>query len=118
MVTLRCKSYRARPDGEHIVLEIDDDAQPISFVPQLMSGKDVVSRLRISIRKVKDYQKSGRLPAVRIDGSVRYKEEDVLRLLTENQGPKPRVVRLPSRAKSGTSRNAATETPSPSTPSL
>jgi hypothetical protein len=36
------------------------------------------------------------LPVVRVDGAVRFKEEDVLRLLTENQGPKPRLLSLSS----------------------
>jgi len=51
MITLTCKSYRARVDGENVVLEIDD-AQPMNFMPQLMSKTDVASRLHISIRKV------------------------------------------------------------------
>lgn len=99
MITLTCKSYRARVDGEHVVLEIDD-AQPISVVPQLISKTDVAGRLQISIRKVEGLARSGRLPMFRIDGSVRFKEEDVLRLLTENVGPKPRLFALPSRVKS------------------
>jgi excisionase family DNA binding protein len=99
MITLTCKTYRARVDGESVVLEIDD-AQPISVVPQLISKSDVASRLQISVRKVEGLVRSRRLPMLRIDGSVRFKEEDVLRLLTENVGPKPRLLALPSRAKS------------------
>jgi len=99
MITLTCKSYRARVDGENVVLEIDD-AQPTNFVPQLMSKADVASRLHVSIRKVAEIAQSGRLPVVRVDGAVRFREEDVLRLLTENQEPKPRLLALPSRVRS------------------
>jgi excisionase family DNA binding protein len=95
MITLTCKSYRARTEGEGIVLDIDD-AQPTNFVPQLMSRTDVASRLHISVRKVAEIAQSGRLPILRVDGAVRFKEEDVLRLLTENQGPKPRLLSLSS----------------------
>ena len=98
MITLICKSYRARVDGESIVLEIDD-AQPTNFVPQLMTKANVASHLKISIRKIDGLARSGRLPIIRIDGSVRFKEEDVLHLLTENQGPKPRSLALPARTK-------------------
>jgi excisionase family DNA binding protein len=99
MITLTCKSYRARVDGESVVLEIDD-AQPANFVPQLMSRTDVASRLKISVRKVAEIAQSGRLPIIRVDGSVRFKEEDVLRLLTENRAPRPRLLALPTRIKS------------------
>ncbi|HVM61034.1 MAG TPA: helix-turn-helix domain-containing protein [Verrucomicrobiae bacterium] len=99
MITLTCKSYRARVDGEKVVLEIDQ-AQPMNFVPQLMSKADVASRLQVSIRKVAEIAQSGRLPVVRVDGAVRFREEDVLRLLTENQGPKPRLLALPTRIRS------------------
>jgi excisionase family DNA binding protein len=99
VITLTCKSYRARVDGESVVLEIDD-AQPTNFVPQLMSKADVASRLHVSVRKVAEIAQSGRLPVVRVDGAVRFREEDVLRLLTENQGPKPRLLALPTRIKS------------------
>jgi hypothetical protein len=97
MITLTCKSYRARADGESVVLEIDD-AQPMNFVPQLMSKADVASRLHISIRKVAEIAQSGRLAVVRVDGAVRFREEDVLRLLTERQEPRPRLLALPPRA--------------------
>ncbi|MGD0061117.1 MAG: helix-turn-helix domain-containing protein [Verrucomicrobiia bacterium] len=100
MITLTCKSYRARVDGESVVLEIDQ-AQPANSVPQLMRRADVASRLQISIRKVAEIAQSGRLPVVRVDGAVRFREEDVLRLLTENQEPRPRVLALPSRTRSG-----------------
>ena len=86
-------------DGENVILEIDD-AQPANFVPQLMSKADVASRLHISIRKVAEIAQSGRLPVVRVDGAVRFKEEDILRLLTENQEPKPRLLALPTRVRS------------------
>lgn len=98
MIAVTCKSYRARVDGENVILEIDD-AQPANFVPQLMSKVDVASRLHISIRKVAEIAQSGRLPVVRVDGAVRFKEEDVLRLLTENQETKPRLLALPTRAR-------------------
>ena len=99
MIAVSCKSYRARVDGENVILEIDD-AQPANFVPQLMSKADVASRLHISIRKVAEIAQSGRLPVVRVDGAVRFKEEDVLRLLAENQEPKPRLLALPTRVRS------------------
>lgn len=99
MITLTCKSYRARTEGEGIVLDIDD-AQPKSLVPQLMSRTDVASRLHISVRKVAEIAQSGRLPILCVDGAVRFKEEDVLRLLTENQGPKPRLLSLPTSMRS------------------
>jgi hypothetical protein len=41
---------------------------------------------------------------LRVDGAVRFKEEDVLRLLTENQGPKPRLLSLSPRMRSEVSR--------------
>ena len=100
MITLTCKSYRARVDGENVVLEIDQ-AQPVNVIPQLMSRADVASRLQISIRKVAEIAQSGRLPVVRVDGAVRFREEDVLRLLTENQEPRPRVLALAPRIRSG-----------------
>jgi excisionase family DNA binding protein len=81
-------------------LEIDD-AQPMNFVPQLMSKTDVASRLHISIRKVAQIAQSGRLPVVRVDGAVRFREEDVLRLLAEHQEPRPRLLALPPRIRSG-----------------
>lgn len=99
MIAVSCKSYRARVDGENVILEIDD-AQPANFVPQLMSKTDVASRLHISIRKVAEIAQAGRLPVVRVDGAVRFKEEDVLRLLAENQEPKPRLLALPTRVRS------------------
>jgi len=99
MITLTCKSYRARVEGENIVLDINE-GQPTNFVPQLMTKTEVANRLHISVRKVEELAYSGRLPVVRIDTSVRFKEEDVLRLLMENQGPKPRLFALPSRNKS------------------
>jgi excisionase family DNA binding protein len=86
-------------DGENIVLEIND-AQPMSFVPQLMSEADVASRLHISIRKVAQIAHSGRLPVVRVDGAVRFREEDVRRILTEHQVPRPRLLALPARVRS------------------
>lgn len=62
-----------------------------------MSKVEVASRLSISIRKVEEFARSGDLPIVRIGGAVRFKEADVLRLQTENQGPKARVIALPPR---------------------
>ncbi len=98
MITLSCKSYRARADGENITIEIDG-AQPANFIPQMMSKADVADRLRISVRKVSDLAQSGRLPIIRVGGSVRFREEDVLRLLTDNHEQKARVLALPSRGK-------------------
>jgi excisionase family DNA binding protein len=60
----------------------------------------VASRLHLSVRKLAEIAQSGRLPVVRVEGAVRFKEEDVLRLLTENQSPKPRLLSLPSRMRS------------------
>jgi excisionase family DNA binding protein len=98
MIKLICKSYRARVENLTIVLEIDD-AQPVNLIPQLMSKADVARYLRISIRKVEDIAQSGRLPIIRVDGAVRFREEDVLRFLNENTGRKLRVLisELPSR---------------------
>ena len=98
MITLTCKSYRARADGENLILEIDG-AQPSSSVPKLMSKADVASYFHISVRKVAQMAQSGRLPVVRVDGMVRFREEDVMRLLTENQAPKARLLALPVRSK-------------------
>ena len=68
---------------------------------RIEAGADVASRLQISIRKVAEIAQSGRLPVVRVDGAVRFREEDVLRLLTENQEPRPRVLALAPRIRSG-----------------
>ena len=99
MLTLSCKSFRVRHDVESVVLEIDG-AAPANLVPQLMSRAAVAARLQISVRKVAEMAQSGRLPSVRIDGSVRFKEVDVLHLLTENQGLKARLLALPTRVRS------------------
>ena len=98
MITLTCKSYRARSIGEGVVLEIDD-AQPSSLLPQLLTKTDVATRLAISVRKLETIAASGRLPVVRVDGCVRFREDDVLRFLTENQGPalKPIITSIPVR---------------------
>ena len=98
MIKLICKSYRARVENLTIILEIDD-AHPVNLIPQLMSKAEVARYFRISIRKVDDIARSGRLPIVRVDGAVRFREEDVLRFLNENTGRKLRVLisELPSR---------------------
>ena len=95
-VTINCKSYRVRHEAEHLVLEIDE-AEPANLVPQLMSKAEVASRLSISIRKVEEFARSGDLPIVRIGGAVRFKETEVIRFQTANQGPKARVIALPPR---------------------
>jgi hypothetical protein len=59
----------------------------------------IVSRPHISVRKVAEIAQSGRLPIVRVDGAVRFREEDVLRLLAEHQEPRPRLRALPTRIK-------------------
>ena len=91
MIALICKSYRARVNGEDVVLEIDE-AQPTDFVPRLLTKADVATRLAISERKLETLVASGRLPAVRIDSCIRFREADVLRLLTEHQQPTPRPI--------------------------
>jgi len=100
MITVTCKSYRARADGEGIVLEIDD-CQSKNFVPQLMTNQDVAERLRISVRKVGEIAKSEGITPIRI-GTDRYKEDDILRLLaklTANQEPRARITALPLHTK-------------------
>ncbi len=100
MITLTCKSYRARAIGEGVVLEIND-AQQSNLLPQLLTKTDVATRLAISVRKLETIAASGRLPVVRVDGCVRFREDDVLRFLTESQGPalKPIITSIPVRAK-------------------
>lgn len=93
MMTVTCKSCRVRHEAEYVVVEMED-AAPANMVPQLMSKAEVASRLSISISKVERLAQSGELPIVRIGGAVRFKETDVLRLQTENQGPKPRLIAL------------------------
>ena len=62
------------------MIEIDE-AAPANLVPYLMSKADVAKRLAMSIRKVQGIVASGRLPIVRIDGCVRFREEDVQRFV-------------------------------------
>jgi len=78
MITLICKSFRVRHEAESVL------------VPQLLTKADVAIRLAISERKVETLAASGRLPVVRIDSCVRFREADVLRLLAEDQEPTPR----------------------------
>lgn len=92
-LTISCKSFQVRYESEHLVLEIEE-AKPTNVVSQLMSKAEVANRLSISIRKVEEFARAGELPIVRIGGAVRFKETDVLRLQTANQGPKPRLVAL------------------------
>jgi len=86
MITVMCKTYRAKSDGENIVLEIAN-AEPVNLVPQLLTKLDVASRLGISVRKIEEIVRSGRLSVVRVDGAVRFREEDVLRFLAGGQEP-------------------------------
>lgn len=91
-LTIKCQSYRVRLEAEQILLEIDD-AKPASMVPQLMSKAEVSSRLDISQRKIETLAASGRLPVVRIDGCLRFREEDVLQFLKDsNQEPLVTVI--------------------------
>ncbi|MGD0061172.1 MAG: helix-turn-helix domain-containing protein [Verrucomicrobiia bacterium] len=91
MITLTCKSFRVRYEAESVILEIET-ADRADLIPQLLTKADVAMRLAISVRKVETLAASGRLPVVRIDGCVRFRETDVLRLLTENQEPAPRPL--------------------------
>lgn len=86
-----CKSFRVRHYAEQLVLEIDQ-AEPGNLVPQLMSKQDVATRLSISERKVETLAASGRLPVVRVDSCVRFREGDVLQFLKENQTPTLSVI--------------------------
>jgi excisionase family DNA binding protein len=91
MLTLACKSFRVHHDAESVILEIET-AEPAGLVPQLLTKADVAMRLAISVRKVESLVASGQLPVVRIDSCVRFRESDVLRLLTENQVPAQRPL--------------------------
>lgn len=91
MITLTCKSFRVRHEAESVILEIET-AEPVNLIPQLLTKADVAKRLAISERKVETMAASGRLPVVRVDSCVRFREADVLRLLTENQEPTPRPL--------------------------
>jgi excisionase family DNA binding protein len=90
MMKITCKSYRVRHQAEHLLLEVDEP-EPSNVVPQLMSKLEVASRLSISPRKIEALASAGRLPVVRIDSCVRFREEDVLRLLND-QEPQLTVV--------------------------
>lgn len=91
MITLTCKSFRVRHEAESVVLEIET-AEPANLVPQLLTKADVAIRLAISERKLETLVASGRLPAVRVDSCIRFREVDVLRLLTEHHEPTPRPI--------------------------
>ena len=91
MITLTCQSFRVRYEAESVILEIET-ADRADLIPQLLTKADVAMRLAISVRKVETLAASGRLPVVRIDGCVRFRETDVLRLLTENQEPTARPL--------------------------
>jgi excisionase family DNA binding protein len=99
MITLTCKSFRVRHEAGSVILEIEA-AEPANLIPQLLTKADVAKRLAISERKVETLAASGRLPVVRVDSCVRFREADVLRLLTENQEGTPRriVSALPVKA--------------------
>ena len=92
MMQITCKSYRVRHQAEHLLLEVDEP-EPANVVPQLMSKLEVASRLSISPRKIEALASSGRLPVVRIDSCVRFREEDVLSLL-KDQEPQLTVIPL------------------------
>jgi excisionase family DNA binding protein len=91
MITLTCKSFRVRHEAESVILEVET-AEPANLVPQLLTKADVAVRLAISERKLETIVASGRLPVVRIDSCVRFREADVLRLLNENQKSMPRQI--------------------------
>lgn len=58
-----------------------------------MSKAEVSSRLDISQRKIETLVASGRLLVVRIDGCVRFREEDVMQFLKDsNQEPVVTVI--------------------------
>ncbi len=67
MITLTCKSFRVRQEGENIVLDIDD-AQPKNLVPQLMTKEDIGSRLRTSPRNAEGIAKAAGLTPIRVGG--------------------------------------------------
>lgn len=92
MMKITCKSYHVRHQAGCLLLEVDEP-EPSNVVPQLMSKLEVASRLSISPRKIEALASSGRLPVVRIDSCVRFREEDVLRLLND-QEPQLTVVPL------------------------
>lgn len=91
MITLNCKSFRVRHEAESVILEIET-AEPANLIPQLLTKADVAMRLAISERKLETLVASGRLPIVRVDSCVRFREADVLRLLTENLEVTPRRI--------------------------
>jgi hypothetical protein len=99
MITLTCKSFRVRYEAKGVILEIETTDRA-DLIPQLLTKADVAMRLAISERKVETLVASGRLPIVRIDSCLRFREVDVLRLLTENQEATPRriVSAIPERA--------------------
>jgi excisionase family DNA binding protein len=99
MITLTCKSFRVRHEAESVILEIET-AERADLIPQLLTKADVAKRLAISERKVETMVASGRLRVVRIDGCVRFRETDVLRLLNKNQEATPRriISAIPARA--------------------
>ncbi len=52
----------------------------------LLKGKEAAERMKISTRKLWDLTAPrGTLPCVRIDGSVRYKAEDLEQWITQNR---------------------------------
>jgi len=103
MITLACKSFRVRHQADGIVLELDA-AEPANLVPQLLTKSDVAQRLAISERKVETLAAVGRLPVVRIDSCVRFREADILQYLTEHQAATLReiVSDLPARVPNPT----------------
>ena len=98
MITIACKSFRVHHEAESVVLEIEF-ARPLNLVPQLLSKSEVAQRLAISERKVETMVNLGRLPAVRVDGCVRFKEVDILKLIAEDSGTAPRAIVSPLPAR-------------------
>jgi excisionase family DNA binding protein len=99
MITLACKSFSVRHEAEGVVLDIEDGTLVPGSVPQLLSKADVAKRLAISKRKVAMLAAIGKLPPVRVGGSVRFREADVLQLITEDREfqTRPIISALPAR---------------------
>lgn len=98
MITLVCKSFRVRHEADGVLLEIDTAESAPNRIPQLLSKVDVAMRLAISERKVALMVAKGKLPIVRVGGSVRFREADVLQLINEDRefALQPVVSALPA----------------------
>jgi len=53
--------------------------------PQLITRKETAKLLGISLVTLNEWQKSGRIPAYRINTRIRYKHEEVLKCLIQLQ---------------------------------